>query len=190
MSRKTRNIVILAAVAVLAGLWIWRYTAINAYYHGIAGEEERQKYAIGDIVPMSGSKKGYSIRVDGFEIVEYEDIDPDAFAQSDTFRTGADGRIGLLTITIFNVDSEADGVALNSLVIRGEDSVLNVDWELLTALNPVLGGFYGTSLSPGTEYSFVVPFMLLQRYLPGAWNHLERYPLYLNLSTSVDIRLQ
>ena len=201
MSKTARRILIAAVVIILTIGWFWRYISLNAYYDSIAPDRDHACYGIGDIVPfeddrMSGGgalAEGYSIRVDDFEILEYTDLDPEDFAESDASRRDAPVRIALVHITLFNEDSDAQGIMLTDLMLYGIDALANMDWSLLTALNPVLEGRYGVRLSPGTELSLVIPYDMYQDVFPAAWNHLESYPLYLYLTyfpTEKEIRVQ
>ena len=192
MRTRTKMLLIAAALLIIAGLWTWRFVTLNAYYHGLAGDQSEDKeYAMGDIVPMeyAGRPSGYSIRVDSFELAEYEDIDPDIFAETYAARNGIEGKIALLHITLFNIESE--GVfGLESLRLRGDDTVITVESVLLKGLNPSLNGQTDVSLSKGDSTSFVVPLLIYKAQIPAAWNRLDRYSLYMIVTTNSDIRLQ
>ncbi len=188
MKKRTRNLLIAAAVLIVAGLWIWRFVTINNYYHGLAGEQEEDVvYSMGDIVPTKTD--GYSIRVDSLEFLEYEDVDPELFEQTYAYRYNLEGKYALLHITLFNVDSDKNQMDLSSLKMRGEDTIFTEESVLLTGLNSSLKGGYAT-LDKGESASFVIPFDVFKEQLPTAWKHLSRYSMYLNLSIHSDIRVQ
>lgn len=184
------KILILAAVALAAGLWTWRFISLNSYYHGLVGDMgEDRVYAVGNTVPMDYAE-GYSLRADGFEIVGFEDIDPDLFAETYAARSGAEGKLGLLSVTLFNIDSEKEKFNLPDLRLRGEDTIFNVEEGLLKGLNPSLEGHTSTTLRKGESCSFVLPYILYKAQFPFSWTHLDRCSLYLNVTINSDIRLQ
>ena len=92
-------------------------------------------------------------------------------------------RVALLYITLFNEDSDADGVMLTDFQLRGVDTIIYMDWDLLTAANPVLGENYGMKLSPGTQCSIVLPHKLEKDFLGSwTWNHFGDYKLYFRVT--------
>lgn len=98
--------------------------------------------------------------------------------------------------TLFNANSQLPGVNLIDFHLHGIDNYATVDWELVALTNPVLRdtGNYGISLSPGTEYSVVIPFDLFQQYFGAdTWRDLDSYQFYLCRCTpdgEIDVRCQ
>ncbi len=192
LSKKRRFPVALVAVLVAAGLWTWRFIAVNAYYHGLVDDDEVRKnevYAVGDTVASVGVAPSYSIRVDDFEFVEYEDLDVDPELIS-AVRGRYEGKVGCLYITIFKNDSSREGFPLVDFELHGVDFKLYVSRDLLWALNPELEEHQGIILSQGDSRSFVVPFPIQKALLPTRWSRLDKIPLYLTVSSYKDIRLQ
>lgn len=187
-----------AAVALLlAGLWCWRYISMNAYYRSLS-DQHREIFPAGEIVPFGTDYidkdmcvDGYSIRVDGFEIMEGK---PYLDSLGITVHGDAPGKIALVSVTLFNDDSDAQGVMLTALRLHGVDQYAGMNWGLLTILNPVLKGNYGIHLSSGTEYKLVLPFDLRRaEYGVSTWNKLDEYTFYLritNFPTDKDIQVQ
>lgn len=83
---------------------------------------------------------------------------------------------------------------LTDLALHGIDNYAALDWDMLVALNPVLQGNYGISLSPETEYQLVIPFDLWKAFFgTDTWKHLNVYSLYLHMTdypTEKDIKVQ
>ena len=185
---KRKHIIVLTLALLLVAGWTWRYVTMNAYYDSLV-TTQKETYRIGDVVPFEDdlgewktNLNGYSVRVDKFEVQDY-----DAYAKSIDFKPDESyipgERIALLYITLFNEDSDADGVMLTDFQLRGVDTIIYLDWDLLTAANPVLGENYGIRLSTGTQCSIVLPYKLQKEYFGSwTWNHFEDYKLYFRVT--------
>lgn len=190
--------ILICAIVVLTGLWFWRYTSLNAYYDSINTVVEKV-YQVGEIVPFEDdytsdqtTVDGYSIRVDGMEILEI-----DEFCQRTGMTTedmiGAPDRVALVTITLFNAHNEEDTVTLLDFGLHGIDSVAGMNWSLLTALNPVLEGHYSVRIREGSQYQFVLPYNLRQNsFGSNTWNNMDGYEWFLRVTawpTEKDIAI-
>ena len=185
---KKKNIAVLILALLLATGWTWRYVTMNTYYDSFV-TTQKETYRIGDVVRIeddlggwTSSLNGYSLRVDKFEVQDFDtyvesiDFEPDEY-----YIPGE--RVALLHITLFNEDSDAEGVMLTDFQLRGVDTIIYLDWDLLTAANPVLGDNYGIKLSPGTQCSIVLPHKLQKEYFGSwTWNHFEDYKLYFRVT--------
>lgn len=186
---KRKHIIVLILALVLIAGWIWRYVTMNEYYDSLV-IAEKETYQIGDVVPfgddlgeMRTYLKGYSLRVDKFEVQDFNTYVESINFKPDEYHTPGD-RIALVYITLFNEDSDADGVMLTDFQLRGVDTIIYLDWDLLTAANPVLGENYGIKLSPGTEYSIVLPHKLQEEFFGSwTWNHFDDYDLFFRLTS-------
>lgn len=185
---KRKHITVLILVLILVVGWTWRYVTMNAYFDSLV-TLEKETYQIGDIVPfeddlgeLSANLNGYSLRVDNFEVQEFDAyVESIAFEPDEYYTPGE--KVALLYITLFNEDSDADGVMLTDFQLRGVDTIIYLDWDLLTAANPVLGDNYGIKLSHGTEYSIVLPYKLQEEFFGSwTWNHFEDYKLYFRVT--------
>ena len=186
---KKRYVVIGIVLLLVATGWIWRYSSLNRYYENITEDTEEVIYDMGEIVPfeddrMEGWKQanGYSMKVDSFEIVDSQEfINEVGFVPADTFSPCE--KIAVVYITLFNESSDADGIMLTELGLYGIDQVLNLNWDLLFAANPVLEGNMGIKLSHDSECSLILPYSLFEKYFSGAtWNNIDNYELYLELT--------
>lgn len=190
MKRSVRRALVICVVVLLAAGWIWRYTALNSFYAGLY-EQSRCTYPPGEIVPFGDDRTemgviadGYSIRLDGFEIMELSDFLSSISVPADSVYTNPD-KVAVAYATLFNEGSEAPGITLTDFTLHGVDNYANIDWELVTVSNPVLTntGSYGISLSPGTEYEIILPFALNAPYFgTDTWRHIEQYDFYLHVA--------
>lgn len=185
---KRKHIIVLTLALLLVAGWTWRYVTMNAYYDSLV-TTQKVTYRIGDVVPFEDdlgewktNLNGYSLRVDKFEVQDF-----DTYAESIDFKPDESyipgERIALLYITLFNEDSDANGVMLTDFQLRGVDTIIYLDWDLLTAANPVLGENYGMKLSPGTQCSIVLPHKLEKDFFGSwTWNHFGDYKLYFRVT--------
>lgn len=186
MSKRRKCVLITVAVLFIAGVWTWRYVSLNSFYHNLE-QKVRYTYTAGEIAPLevNAMDEGYSIRVDGFAILDIPQI-CSTFSLSEHDVTTTADQIAVVYATLFNDNSQLPGVNLIDFNLHGIDNYATVDWELVPLINPVLKdtGNYGISLSSGTEYSVVIPFDLFKRYFGAdTWKHLDSYPFYLCRST-------
>lgn len=186
---KKRYIVLVITLLLVAAGWIWRYNSLNKYYKDISADTKKVIYDIGDVVPfeddrMEGWKQanGYSLKVDRFEIVDSQDfIDMVGFIPNDAYFPCE--KIAVVYITLFNEESDAAGIMLTELSLYGIDQVLNLNWDLLLAANPILEGNMGIKLAHNSECSLILPFSLFEKYFSGAtWNNIDDYELFLELT--------
>ena len=186
---KKRYIVLVITLLLVAAGWIWRYNSLNKYYKDISADTKKVIYDICDVVPfeddrMEGWKQanGYSLKVDRFEIVDSHDfIDMVGFIPNDAYFPCE--KIAVVYITLFNEDSDADGIMLTELSLYGIDQVLNLNWDLLLAANPVLEGNMGIKLAQNSECGLILPFSLFEKYFSRAtWNNIDNYELFLELT--------
>lgn len=184
-----RIVCLCAALAVLAILWCWRYTTLNAAFSEPA-QTNRKIFSMGEVVPYgknitmeSGDiVDGYSLRVDGFAIRDYNDV-VSGLPEAENLPDRPSDRLAMVSITLFNDGSSAQGVLLSDLIICGVDNYEKLDRELLTPLNPIMAGNLGISLSSGTEYQIILPFLLMEHnWSDSTWSHLEDYPLFLRMT--------
>ena len=190
MKRGIKWGLIILAVAVLAGLWAWRYWTLNAWYLDAFSQSELEVYPTGTPVAFGENRTnsganvdGYALRVDGFEIVDYSDFLAD-WTPPEGFETPIrPDKLALVRVTLFNEDSDAEGVMLIDLMIHGPDTYAGMNWDLLSALNGMPQGSYGITLSKGTEYELVLPFNLFKDHFHfWTWRGIIDYRWVLHLT--------
>ena len=185
---KKKYIIIPLIALLLAIGWSWRYITMNAYYDSFVNQE-KVIFKVGEKVPFEDdlynkkSLNGYSIQVNRFEVQDfYTYAESIGFVMDDHYYPGE--KVALLSITLFNDNSDAEGVMLTDYNLYGVDQIINMDWDLLIAANPILEGNYGITLLPGTECSLVLPYKMQKDYFgTWTWNHLDDYDLYLKLTS-------
>ena len=186
---KKRYVVLVIVLLLISVGWVWRYSSLNKYYKDISADTEKIIYDIGDVVPFEDDRmegwnqaNGYSLKVDRFEIVDSQDfIDKIGFTPNDTYFPSE--KIAVVYITLFNEESDADGIMLTELSLCGIDQVLNLNWDLLLAANPILEGTMGIKLAHNSECGLILPFSLFEKYFSGVtWNNIDNYELFLELT--------
>lgn len=186
---KRRYFVFIIILLLITVGWSCRYNSLNEYYEGISSDATEIVYDIGDVVPfeddrMGGWKQatGYSLSVDKFEIVDSQDfINTVGFIPTDNYSPCE--KVAVAYITLYNEDSDAEGIMLTELSMCGIDQVLNLNWDLLLAANPVLEGNMGIKLAHNSECSLILPFSLFEKYFSGAtWKNMDNYELFLELT--------
>lgn len=186
---KKKYIIVLSLALLLIAGWTWRYVTMNTYFDSLV-ITEKETYQIGDVVPFEDdlgewttSLNGYSLRVDKFEVQDFDTYAESIDFKPDEYYTPGE-RVALLYITLFNENSDAEGVMLTDFNLRGVDTIIYLDWDMLLAANPVLGGNYGIQLLHGTEYSAVLPYKVQEDYFTSwTWNHFDDYDLFFRLTS-------
>ena len=123
---------------------------------------------------------GYSIRVDSFEIMDYQEFLD--FASTTAGELGmAPEKVAVARVTIFNDNSLLDGISFYDLWLHGVDNYATPNLSFIQAVNPILTqDSAGISLKPGGEYELILPFPLLKSFFGrDTWNHIEDYHFYL-----------
>lgn len=197
MKKKTRRTLIILLLFLATATWTWRYVSLNNYYSSMS-DRTKKVYSTGEIVPFDKDftaedeqPNGYSLRVDSFEIVDY-----DSYIEETSIVGGAYGpqKLALVHITLFNDDSNTDGILLTAFQLHGIDNYVGLDRTLLTVINPVLEGYYGIRLRPGEEYELTIPYdMSSNLFGSDTWKHLNEYAFYFHITsypTEKDIQVQ
>jgi hypothetical protein len=80
-------------------------------------------------------------------------------------------------------------VSLPDLKLRGVDTPINMDWDLLPLANPVLDGHTGLAITPGTEQKLVLPYGLWKNSFEGnTWRNIDEYTLYLQVTSTLTTK--
>jgi len=182
-----KGLLILAGALLAAG-WLWQYQRVNAFYREL-NNTTTEVYEIGMEVPFEddyvGSKepaKGYTLRVDDFRIVDCSEfIREQGFTLPEEY--GFPEKLALVSLTLRNIDSTAPGITLLDLTLSGIDQNAGIDWDLLPLLNPVLENSYRIALHQGTDCQVVIPYQLYRYSFSAAWDDLENYPLFFQMTS-------
>lgn len=199
MKRKIKITIFCAVILLLSTAWIWRYITLNTYYDSF-GETVKEYHEIGEIVPFENDRlggnylvSGYFVRVDNFEVLDYSDY-IQAMDISVEQQYKEPEKIALVHITLFNDNSDADGIMVTEFQLHGIDNYVGMDWDVLLAVNPALEGNFGICLPNNTEFSLVLPYDLWEDYFSAnTWKKLDSYDWYFKITSwplQKEIRLQ
>ena len=191
MKKRLFRFFAVAVIVILASLWTWRYITLNRYYDDL-DNGSYQLYQIGEPVPFEDDGNdlytdlnGYSIRVDGYEICDYDEFIDDRDIAIAKDENDPD-KLALVYITLINENCEPNPVSLLALKLRGIDTPLNMDWDLLPLANSVLEGHTAIALNPGTEQKLVLPYGLWKSsFSSSTWRNIDEYTLYLQITATL-----
>lgn len=199
MKTKFKIFLCVVIVILVTTVWCVRYVSLNSYYASVSNNS-RAVYQLGEIVSFGEdyinkdmSIPGYSIKVNRFEIQQFDEYTKALGINQDDIYSKPK-KLALVHITLFNDNSVAEGVMLSEFKLHGVDNYVGLDWDILTAVNPVLQGSYGISLSPGTQYDITLPFDLYEEHFGAdTWKSINEYQLFLHITAypvEKDIKLQ
>ena len=194
---KRKWIIRMVVIVILAGLWIWRFCSLNAYWDSVSTMKGQKVYQMGEIVPIGPDKyailNGYSIRADSMEIITIDEYMEKFHITKDDLSDRERDKIILVYVTLFNSDCDEAGVTLTNINMHGIDSYIGLDYELLRVSNPVLEGNIGIHLPHDSEYKLILPYNIYQNMLLADWNHLDACKFFLHITSSPvekDIQVQ
>ncbi|MDO4810684.1 MAG: DUF5028 domain-containing protein [Eubacteriales bacterium] len=189
MKNKKKLWLTLAGTIVLVCAWLVRYRAINQDYQKRWAANTEKTYSIGETVPVASDYMGYNLaadgymlKVNGFEIVDYNTY-TSTLAYDGSDRSRIPDKVALVEVTISQQDSTAEGFPLTELLLYTTDMLMNMDWDLLEVINPVLNDNTGIRLQDGTACDIVLPFDLYQyRFSALEWNNLGQSNIWLQVT--------
>lgn len=187
---KRKIIIILVLMIVIAG-WLWRVVSLNAYWESRLREQKTIVYHLDEIIPFEqdqldkySSLEGYSLCVTDFQIMDYEDFREKYGESEKETSIELDRKVGLIYMTLYNVDNDSDGITLTSFRLQSIDNLYMVDTELLTLVNPTLQkGDVGFRLPHDSTFDVVIPFRMLGRSYFGDWARLDQVEMYLRMTS-------
>ena len=72
---------------------------------------------------------------------------------------------------------------LTELSLYTTDMLMNMDWDLLGVVNPILDGATGIRLQDGASCDILLPFDLYRyRFTSSEWNGLEQSSIWLQVT--------
>lgn len=187
-----KRIICAAVVLALAAAWVWRYVSLNNYWKStIPDNYVTERYAIGDTVAFEDNNiqykvqaEGYSLRVDGFQIADYETYMAENHITLEPKHPNPPDKIALVTVTLFN-EGNTEEIPINfaDFALYGIDQMFSLDYTLTPAMNPVLQGYTGTRLQAGGEHQFVLVYAIYKMYLSNStWANLDGYDMYFRVT--------
>lgn len=189
---------VLAVVVLLVIGWYLRFSSLNRFYWELSGQKtevydaHETVWFEDDYLDKDLQANGYGIQVDDFTIEDYQ-----AYMNANQFpipeEENPPQRIALVTVTLYNRDSVAQGVMLPEMMLHGVDSYSNMDRDLLYAANPILNGKPGINLKQGREHTLILPFPLFEKLYNGTtWKTMDKHEFFLRITyypTAKDICL-
>ena len=117
--------------------------------------------------------EGYSVRVDGAEILDYKDF-LEKYDVEDEY-TYVPDKVYDVEVTLKNTDAdEGTGINLTEFYVQGPAIVCGLNTDLLGAANPQLDGVYAIALRENTGLVLHLPFELNEGYFKErTWRHLD-----------------
>ena len=168
MKDKKKFWLIFSVAAVVLFVWMIRYKAINQDY--------RQRWS------ANTEKTYYMLRVNRFEIVDYRAY-TSALQYDGTDRSRIPDKVALVSVTVSQQNSPAEGFPLTELSLYTTDMLMNMDWDLLGVVNPILDGATGIRLQDGASCDILLPFDLYRyRFTSAEWNRLEQSNIWLQVT--------
>lgn len=169
--------------------WCYRYSTLNSFYQTLS-ERTRVVFLAEEYVDFGTdwltkdvTAEGYSIRVDNFDIVDYEEYIMSLQSDYQEPYVKPD-KLALVYITLRNENSSEDGVMLTDLKLHGIDNYVGIDWDVLIMANSVLAGHYGINIAPGKEYQLILPYDLEEKYFgKDTWERIDSYTFYLHITS-------
>lgn len=173
--------------------------------------ENQEYYAMGEIVPFGENYQtigfedtvdGYSLRVNNAKILTWEDMltyigqsEEDAEALLGEGASAQPEKVCLVTITLWNDDSQAPGVDLSCLYCYGISYDLHMDTDLTILANSFLldayrdqmadnhVGFVGVSLDPGEKVDICLAYDYSKsNFTERHWDRLDADGLWLDIT--------
>ena len=162
---------------------------MNRYYDDL-DNSGYALYQLGEMVPfgVDGNDSrtdlnGYYFRVDGCEIVGYEEYLERIGAALEP-RADDPDKLVVVYATLINESCAANPVMLTDLTLRGEDSSFLMDRDVLRCANEELGLNVGLALDPGTQKQLVLPYEVHEEKLRSETvAALEGYKMYLQVTS-------
>ena len=123
----------------------------------------------------------------------YETCDYDQYLNDSNFAIAQDendpDKLVLVYITLINEDCDPNPVSLPDLKLRGVDTPINMDWDILLLANSVLGGHTALALTPGTEQKLILPYGLWKNsFESSTWRNIDEYTLYLQITSTLTTK--
>ena len=126
--------------------------------------------------------EGYMLQVNRFEIVDYRAY-TSALQYDGTDRSRIPDKIALVSVTVSQQNSSAEGFPLTELSLYTTDMLMNMDWDLLGVVNSILDGATGIRLQDGASCDILLPFDLYRyRFTSSEWNGLEQSSIWLQVT--------
>ncbi len=190
--KQNKWLLLLVTAILLPVFWLWRYRSLNRFYqaHTIGRTEY---FSMGEEIPfgedmpeINESAKGYVLQANGIEIVDFQEYITAKGISLEELQNKPPEKLALVHIVLRNDNSEVSGINLSCFQLYRIDSAIPLDFELIEAVNPILPeNAWGGALSKGTEYEFVLPYMLYRDLFNRCtWNRLEEETFFFKITVT------
>ena len=194
MKKWKRPALILTAVAVAAAAWTWRYVTMNRYYDDL-DNGGYALYQAGELVPfeddyqdMYTSLDGYYIRVDGHEFVDYGTFLDERGLDIPWTEDDPD-KLVLVYITVVNESCDPNPIVLDMMWLCSVDTFMDMDLDVLTAVNPILEGKTGVALQQGEECQLILPYGIRkEQFRVSTWRNIDDCRLTLQVTSALTVK--
>lgn len=198
MNKWLKRSSLIVIIILLSVAWTWRYVTMNQYYDELDNSDYRL-YQSGEFVPFEDDGldvdtdlNGYHVRVDRFEVKSTAEClrEWNVNANADNYTAE---KMALVYITLKNENCDPNPVKLTAMLFRSEDYTAPMQYDLLTAANPVLQGYTQIALNPGDECQIVLPYGLVRTFFSThTWEHIDEETFYLGVTsglTNKEVRI-
>lgn len=194
MNKRACLILVIIVILLLGASWTWRYVTMNRYYDELDNGDYKL-YQLGEEVPfeddgvdMYTDLNGYSMRVDKFEIHDYDTYLNNADLAIDRDLYDPD-KLVLVYVTLCNQSCDPNPVDLPAFILHGNDSVAPMNCDILLAANPILEESTAVAVSTGYECQLVLPYELdKDRYDISTWRNIDDYKFYLTVTSTLTTK--
>ena len=188
---KTKKIVLIILGLFIIGGWITRVVWLNHTYPDVT----REVYEAGDVVELGEdviyyeSMEGYSVRLEGAKVWDYEDF-MENYQVSDEIRQEVEEfesieppeKVYVLTITLINQDNTETGIFFRGWNVQSSDLFLDLNEELYRGANPGIDTV-SVALRENSEKTFHLVYNMREfRFREAVWEEIEQYPMWLSVT--------
>ena len=198
----TRKRIFLFIAILLCGiLYLLHYVQLNQSYQKMNTVWD-EIYYIDQEIPLDENSiggsmhaNGYSIRINGLEIVDTKEYLEKNNISLDGRGSSLPERLALVPVTVRNINSNDFGVPILLFELYGIDFYAVADFELFYPLNPgAEPATWGISVPQGSEQEILIPFRLdRDEFNSQTWKRLDNYHFSILLTTGparIIVRLE
>ena len=195
--KRIRFLIPAVLLIIAISLWAIQYNNINRYFNNTY-PLALKCYEAGDVVPfednvLAGNElNGYKIKVNRTQIMETSRFLETHNISNHKFENLPE-KVCDVELTIYNENSDAEGIYLPDLVLHGVDYQTDWNSDLMNILNSEMGGALGVSVPNGYEYTVHIVYNLRKmHFATNTWENIDNYSLFIKVAdypSRIDIKL-
>ena len=195
--KRIRFLVPAVLLIIAISLWAIQYNNINRYFNNTY-PLALKCYEAADVVPfednvLAGNElNGYKIEVNRTQIMETSRFLEIHNISNHKFENLPE-KVCDVELTIYNENSDAEGIYLPDLVLHGVDYQTDWNSDLMNILNSEMGGALGVSVPKGYEYTVHIVYNLRKmHFATKTWENMDNYSLFIKVTdypSRIDIKL-